>query len=292
MKHFRIAAALLLVFCFLSFAGCDTLPQVADGGTDTDDLVCIARDCVVLGNRFSDLMMDETAAYFYGFAGTVVGSLRLTVERVLWLKGEGEDFASLSEGSRYTDWDRIAELCCASPYPYYFEGLLYDFQGKTDEAAEAYTYASNMTNYPAEGLDLWYLKDMSVGDLYALRDELRKEEDKIYEVYTPVFYGYERSFYASFAEYLYADAAELFEAGRYPESVIPARYAVRINPKNEDHWTQAVASALYADDPHQAAAWLEEGLKYFPNSEKLDAFYKALTDLSESSDNGGDIGGE
>ena len=292
MKTFKIALVLLTAFCVLSSAGCDTASQAADGGTGAEELVGLARDCAVLGDRFSGLMMDETAAYFYGFAGSVVGSFRLAAERVLWLKGEGDDFASLSEGSRYTDWDRVAELCFASPYPYYFEGLLYEFQGKTDEAAEAYTYASNMTDFPEEGLDLRYLKDMSVEELYALRDELRKEEDKIYEVYTPVFYGYERSFYASFAEYLYADAAELFEAGRYPESVIPARYAVRINPKNEDHWTQAVASALYADDPHQAAAWLEEGLKYFPDSKKLDAFYKALTDLSESSDNGGDIGGE
>ena len=282
MDIMKKALAIALCLSVLTLAGCDSikLPDGRSGGSSANDLIKIADVCIAEGQRFQNLLMDETAAYFYGFAGSAVGSMRLAVERILWLKGEGDSFEVLTEGSRYTDWDTLGELCFASPYPYYFEGLVYDVQGMEDEANEAYSRAAIMTNFPDEGLDFYYLKDMSVSDLYALRDRLRTTENGIYEDYTPVIYGYERTVYASSAEYLLLDAYELLEQESYEAAMIPARYGVRQNPKIEEGWVVAVTAAMYADKPYQATKWLEEGLKYFPESEGLGVLRKALTDIS------------
>lgn len=260
-------------------------PTVSDTSsesvTDPKAFLNLYDVCVSQGDRFTNLLMDETAAYFYGMAGTAVSSLRLAVERILWLKGEGESFASLSEGSRYTDWDTIAEICYASPYPYYFEGLIYDVQGETEKATELYSYAAIMTNFPEEGLNLYSLKDLSIDDLYKLRDELRKKEDSLYAVYTPTIYGYERSVYNGSSEYLFADAMEKLEKEQYREAFISARYAVRQNPKSEDNWVVAVIAAISGEEPYLAVTMLDEGLKYFPDSEKLDILLKSINDMSE-----------
>lgn len=279
----RITAVLLCLIMLL-LSGCGALGQ-SDGDEDQTsekDLLKIVDGCISVGNRFQKLLMDESAAYFYGFAGSVAGSMRLAVEYILWLKGEGSSFVSLSEGSRYTDWDTLGELCFASPYPYYFEGLIYDIQGETEKADEAYGFASVMENYPDEGLNFYYLKNLGVSELYALRDTLRKKEDEIYGEYYPEFYGYERSVYAAVPEYLFCDACELMEKEDYKAAMIPARYALRFNPKGEENWVLAVTVALYSDEAYQAAKWLEEGLRYFPESELLQASLKSLKQLNDS----------
>jgi len=283
LKRYRGILALLLTLTVLLAAGCGDGPGGGreESGSDAEELIRTAEGCMAVGDRFSALLMDETAAYFYGFAGSTLGSLRLAAERILWLKGEGEDFGSLARGSRYTDWDALGELCFACPYPYYFEGLIWDVQGMEEEAETAYGRASVMTNFPEDGLDFYSMKDMSTAELYALRDRLREAEEKLYGVYTPVLYGYSRSEFAFSAEYLCLDACELMDGGSYKEALIPARYAVRQNPRSEENWVVAVTAALYADDPYQAAVWLQEGLAYFPESRALGDYLKALQTLSE-----------
>lgn len=262
-------------------SGPASYPSSPEGAvSDTRSLITFADSCKSEGDRFSNLMMDETAAYFYGMSGTALSSLRLTAERILWLKGEGENFASLADGSRYTDWDTIAEICYASPYPYYFEGLIYDVQGETDKASELYGYASIMPNFPEEGLNFYFLRDMSITDLYTLRDELRVKENELYSEYFPVLYGYERTVYNGVSEYLLADAIEKLEAGQYRDAFISARYAVRQNPRSEDYWTVAVVAAMSADEPYLAVSFLDEGLKHFPDSEKLDILKKSINDMA------------
>lgn len=260
-------------------------PAVSDMSSepvsDTKALIEFFKTCVGEGDRFTNLLMDETAAYFYGMAGTAVSSLRLAVERILWLKGEGENFASLSEGSRYTDWDTIAEICYASPYPYYFEGLICEIQGETEKASELYQYASIMANFPNEGLNFYFLRDMSIEDLYKLRDELREAENSLYTEYYPVLYGYERSVYNCMPEYLLADAIEKLEKEQYRDAYIAARYAVRGNPKNEDFWMVAVVAAMSTDEPYLAVSFLDEGLKYFPDGKKLDILRKSINDMAD-----------
>ena len=277
MSSVKKAAALIICLALL-LTGCGGTGRFgfAGNGTSADDLMEAVDICVSQGERFTGLLMDETAAYFYGFAGATASSMRLAVEKILWLKGEGDDFASFAADSRYTDWDTIAEICYASPYPYYFEGLIYDVQGEAEKADELYGYASVMTNFPEEGLDFYWLRDLSVSDLYKLRDELRKIEDGIYGKYTPMITGYERSVFCGISQYLYYDACELFVNESYEAALIPARYALRMDPKMENYWILAVTAAIGADRPHLATVWIEEGMKYFPESEKLGALLKSL----------------
>jgi hypothetical protein len=56
----------------------------------------------------------------------------------------------------------------ASPYPYYFEGLILHVQGKNDEAEPCYTAALMNPAYPDSGVNFYYLKDMEVTELYPL----------------------------------------------------------------------------------------------------------------------------
>lgn len=273
---------IIIALCLLLFAGCSS-PQESkkdEEGLTKEELYKLCDRAISYGKKTSKLLMDETSAYFFGFAGAAISSMRLAVERTLWLKGEGENFAALSEGSRYTDWDTIAEINFASPYPYYFEGLIYDFQGKTEEAGTCYGYAASMDNFPDKGLNFYYLRNMDVSELYALRDELRAREDKIYELWTPDFHGYERSVYNAFPDYMYNDAIERMDAEDYDGAVDTMRIVLRENPKVESFWGAAVIAALYADQPYQAALWLEEGLKYFPKSEKLDTLKKSLEKIA------------
>ena len=278
----RLALLLLTVFTVLALlASCtpaDTPAEESDALTE-EEFFQLIEQSEKYGKKFDNLLMDETAAYFYGFAGASASAMRLAVERVLWLKGEGEDFESLASGSRYTDWDEIAEICYASPYPYYFEGLIFDLQGKTEEAAKAYASSSVMGNFPEKGLNFRYFAEKSNDELYKLRDKLRGYEEEIYGAYRPVLYGYGRTPYNFSAEYLVADAMELCEAGKYAEAMVPARYAVRIRPTEPECWICAITAASYADEAYAATKWLEEALRYHPDHAGLKALASSFTDI-------------
>ena len=283
---FAVLCSLCLIFagCLPGAAQKKEASPAADALTE-QEFFKIIDSSIEYGKKFEALIMDETAAYFYGFAGASVSAMRLAVEKILWLKGEGDDFDSLAAGSRYTDWDVIAEICYASPYPYYFEGLIHSIQGEDEEAAHDYACASVMGNFPEKGLDFYYFKSMSVSKLYDLRDKLRGYEDRIYAEYRPVIYGYERTPYNFSADYLCADAMELLDAGKYEEAVIPALYAVRIRPKAVESWICAITAATYADEAYKATKWLEEALRYFPDHEGLNALASSFNDVNN--ENGG-----
>ena len=292
LKKKLCCLTLAFAFCLFLLAGC------ASPGAETGEENCLTKEelyklvdrAVKYGKQTSGLMMDETSAYFFGFAGAAVSSMRLAVERILWLKGEGEDFDALAAGSRYTDWDTIAEINFASPYPYYFEGLIYDIEGKAEEAGRCYGYAASMENFPDKGLNFYELRNTDVSALYALRDELRKKENEIYELWTPDFHGYERSVYNAFPDYMYNVAVQKMDAEDYPFAVDTMRIVLRENPKVESFWGAAVIAALYADEPYQAALWLEEGLKYFPDSENLGMLKKSIEKIASESEEGGEEG--
>ncbi|MBO4229903.1 MAG: hypothetical protein J5938_06105 [Clostridia bacterium] len=287
----RIASLLLIFFTALALlASCapSDAPGGESGALTEEEFFKLIEESEKYGQKFDNLLMDETAAYFYGFSGASVSAMRLAVERLLWLKGEGDDFDSLTAGSRYTDWDEIAEICYASPYPYYFEGLIFDVQGKSEEAAKAYASAAVMGNYPEKGLSFRYLAGKSTADLYALRDKLRGYEEEIYGLYRPVLHGYGRSPYNFSAEYLCADAMELLDAGKYAEAMVPACYALRIRPTEPECWICAITAAAYADEAYKATKWLEEALRYHPDHEGLNALASSFVDIS--SRNGGEEG--
>ncbi|MBQ1846634.1 MAG: hypothetical protein II135_01385 [Clostridia bacterium] len=283
----KIALLALIVFtlaaALLSCMTAEKPEEMKAEGLSKTEFLEIVSQCEKYGKKFDDLLMEETAAYFYGFAGASVSAMRLAVEKILWLRGEGDDFDSLTEGSRYKDWNTIAEICYASPYPYYFEGMIHEMQGESDAARSCYVNAAMMYNYPEKGLDFYYLKNAPISELYDLRGELCGYEDRIYGEYRPTLYGYERTPYNSSPEYLCADATELLDAGRYDEAMIPAVYAVRIRPTEPECWICAITAASYANEAYKATKWLEEALRYNPDHEGLKALASSFADINEQS---------
>ena len=287
MSFLKRAAAIVLCLCMAAFcSACDegdeeSAPVENVSAVTKDEYVKAVKDCLEKGKRCEKQFLDETAAYFYGFALSSAGSMRFAAEKILWLKGEGNDFSEVTSGSRYTDWDTLAAICYACPFPYYFEGLLCDIQGEGDRAAELYSYASVMDNFPEKGLNFYYMRNLSVEELYALRDELRALEEEVCKEYIPEFTGFERTVYNFSAEYMRACALDLLEREKYDEAMIPVRYAVQFGHLDVSNWVTAVTAALGAEDFYRAASWLSEGLSYFPENESLLGFKSAMLEVAE-----------
>ena len=231
-----------------------------------EDLVEI---CIKNGEYFDSLLMYESSNFWYSQAGAGVGALRLAIERILWLLGEGENFASLSQGSRITSWDELEMMCPSSPYPWYFEGLIYDVQGKADDAAYCYAGAESLLNYPDGGMDFHFLKDMPIADLYTARDRLRAIEERLYSEYEPDNTGIEPDPWNGRPDYLISQIVVLTGDEKCEEAMPYAEELVRMAPFEAVNWYSAVVTALGAGEPSYAVIWLREGLGYHPEDKSL-----------------------
>ena len=121
--------------------------------------------------------------YIYGVAQAEISSLRLCIDTVLWLKGEGADLAEVIGDAPYKTWDEIVGAGLGSSAPFYFEGLLYQFQGEKDKADACFERAGYN---PLKGeRDFYYLRRLSVEELYTLQAAVSELEDKVYRLYTP-----------------------------------------------------------------------------------------------------------
>ena len=219
------------------------------------------------------------AESYYAFAGCSVSSLRYAVENILWLKGEGSDLASFTADSPYAGWDEIASICYASPYPYYFEGLVFHVQAKNDEAKECYTNALYNPAYPEDGVNFYYLKEMSVDELYKLRDTLRAKETEIYAKYAPTLIEAERDPYFFETSYLRAKSAKAMESGDYAAASTYAKIAVANDPLDSENFKNAVLCCIASDELKEAGRYLDWGLVIAPEDEGLNSLYQIFSQL-------------
>lgn len=255
--------------------------SVIGDGTSYSDFIEVMTGIKEYGDTVAGLDLPVQSEYYYSFAGASVSALRYATEYILWLKGEGDTLASFTSASRYTGWKTIAEINYASPYPSYFEGLLLEIQGKTDECIDPYASAAIMTLFPEEGLDFYYLKQMSVSGLYDLRDKLRALEDSIYAEYSPVLTGHDWDKYMFDKDYLVALSAKSVEAGEYAESLFYAKQALKADPFDTTVWHNAVMCAVYAEEIGLAGEYVDEGLAIFPDDSQLKDFRKMILDAWE-----------
>ena len=255
----------------------DEDPVVGDG-TSYTSFIEVMRQIKEFGDRTSEYGLTVNAEYYYSFAGASISAFRYAVECILWLKGEGDTLDSFTADSRYSGFDRIAEINYASPYPSYFEGLLYEVQGKYDECVTPYAYASIMPMFPEEGLDFYYLKKMSIDGLYELRDSLREVEEEIYGVYSPVLTGHEWDRKLFDTEYLLGMSASEISESEYESALFYAKQALKSNPFIERSWQNAAACAMYAEQLELMGEYVEEGLAIFPEDEKLLILKQVLID--------------
>lgn len=275
----KITAALLCFLLVLSLAACGGNAPNKDGDTSTKDFLKAMDDMCASGDKLKEQGLSLQAESYYAFAGGSVSALRYAAEYILWLKGEGETLDALTADSRYSGWDEIATVCYASPYPYYFEGLLWQIQGEKDKAKTAYENTLLNPAYPADGVDFYYLKNMETDKLYALRDELRTKETEIYGKYTPHLISVERDPYLFDTSYLRAKSAEAMEAENYASAATYAQIAVSNDPLDAENFKNAVLCFIAADKLEAAGEYLDWGMLLAPEDDGLQKLYSIFETL-------------
>lgn len=231
------------------------------------------------GDRAAKLTLDAQSDYYYSLSGAGISSMRYAVEYILWLKGEGEDLTSFTADSLYTGWDTIAGINYASPYPYYFEGLIYHIQGKTEEAVDCYANASIMPLFPEEGLDFFYFKDLKIEELYSLRDELRTQEEALYVSFHPGNSGIPRDYRNYDCSYLCSLAREACDTEDYRMAYLYSKSALKNDAFNAVNYITAAACGIGAEDYITAADYVDEGLLIAPDDEGLKQLSEAIIGL-------------
>ena len=250
-----------------------------NGGGDYAVFTKAMTDIMDAGKDLEEQGLDFAAQSLYAFSGSSLSSLRYAVENILWLKGEGDSIEDITNGSRYAGWDEIAAVSYASPYPYYFEGLLYHVQGIEDESTACYTAALMNPAYPEDGVDFYYLKNMEVADLYKLRDELRELENAVYALITQSPVMIERDKYSFYPEYLRAKGAEALENGDNAGALAYAKAAVTNDCFDPLNYKSAVICAIAAEDTEAAGKYLDAGLFIAPEDDGLKQLFTAFESL-------------
>ncbi len=250
-----------------------------DGDTAYPDFIRAMDELCASGDTLREQGLTLQADSYYAFAGCSISSLRFAVECILWLKGEGDDIASFTADSRYAGWEQIATISYASPYPYYFEGLVYHVQAKNEDATAYYQNALLNPAYPDDGVNFYYLKDTSVQELYAMRDALRAKEDEIYAKFAPTLIAVERDPYLFETGYLRAKSAEAMASGDYTAAATYAKIAVANDPLDAENFKNAVLCCIASDELSEAGSYLDWGLLIAPDDEGLGSIYQVFLQM-------------
>ncbi len=240
-----------------------------------DQLLCEAENNLKAARYSTDMGLVLQGEYFYGQAQASVSSLRYAIDIILWLMGEGDSLADVTDGAPYRDWDDIVASGMCSPMPYYFEGLTLEIQGKTEDANACYQYALSNPTY--EERDFWYLRNMSVKELYELREKVIALELEIFEEYTPhtklctlTRTGIEYS-----PTYHLTLAAQASFDGNNQLAWNCALNALLTNPTMPELYSSAISYGLCAKAT-ETLDIINEGLSSFPDDEALNAIAEAI----------------
>lgn len=230
-----------------------------------------------MGDSYNDVGMTLQAQYLYGIAGSSISALRFAIDNIINMKGQ-EGLVDFQDNS-YKDWESIAKISFASPYPYYFEGLINQIKGNEDYAEEAYKNAILNSNFPEDGISFYYLNDLSTEELSKLRQELYSIESSIYDVFTPEPYEIDRHPMNFNDEYLRAKAKEVLE--REPNNYSEARKyyyaALRANPFEVKNFACCAIIAIFENDIDGAINYVNDGFWVDEDNEELNQLATWLT---------------
>ena len=254
----------------------DTVQEINESAPLHEQLMTEAQNYIVQARDLAEKGMTLQAEYVYGMAQAEISSLRLCLDTILWLKGEGDDLDAVIGDARYRDWDTIVGTGLGSPMPFYFEGLLDTIQGKDEEAEQLYTIAKDNPNYTER--DFYYLKGMPVDELYALREEVSALENALIAEYSPRTKlieprtGLENSYaYHLGLASLYSDG-ELTE-----ESLQSAINALASDPLEPTLYVAVALYAVDAGDIDAAYDYINEGLYVFPEDNYINYMAAAIS---------------
>ena len=288
----RILSLLLVLVLALSLCACDSIKDIFNPSTSDDPpelsglekpdadapahehLYYKSEQMMVYARHSENLGAELQSYYYYGMALAPISSLRFCIDNILWLKGEGEVVADIVGNAPYGNWDDIVYTGIGSPMPFFFEGLLFTFQGKSDEAAECYKKAKANPTY--EEMDFNYLKSMSIEDLYALKKECGEKESKILNEYSPKTMMYAERTGAEFSPIYHAAlAADMLEAEDNYAVMCCFLNAVISNPQIPDYYASAALMAMQNNKTNMATTIVNDGLIAFPKNGEIN--YVAAT---------------
>lgn len=224
-----------------------------------------------IGNEYTDQGLQIQAQYAYGWAAASISAMRYCVDCLLYLKGEGNTLEDVVDG-RLSNWDEIGAMNYASPYPYYFEGLVYNFQDKNEDAQRCYEKALvNPAFSPENDEALMILITMSTNELKSVKKKLIELEEKIYAVYKPKKTHYPRRELNFSDKYLRTLARESLVAdeSNYPGALRHYEMALAVNPFEGDNFVGCALMHLYMDQIDKAFFYVNEGLYADPDHEGL-----------------------
>ncbi len=274
-----LCAAVLPCSCGIS--GLFRRGQEKNGNDAQAELIERAESFLQTAERQSDAGMSISGGYFYGMAQAEVSSLRLCVDTLLWLLGEGENLEEVIGDAPYRDWDSITAAGLGSDAPFYFEGLILTFRGREAEAKSCYEKAGANPNHAER--DFYYLRHMSTDELYTLRDELRALEDRIASEYTPRTVLCAARTGAEFSPEYHLALAQLAEDPANAAQC--ALNALFTSPYEAALYSAAAAYALDASDAGLGTGLINEGLFLYPEDAELN-YLAALVSLSSGDADG------
>lgn len=223
------------------------------------------------GNTYLEQGLQLQAHYSFGWSAASVSSMRYCIDCLLFLKGEGESLEGVV-GGRLSDWDKIAAMNYSSPYPYFFEGLVFNVQGKNDYAQKCYEKALINPAFSDENDKvLMVLGALSQDDLKYLKNKLEAVEDKIFKAYEPDTRPYPRCEMNYSDKYLRTLAKEALTASEtdYRGALRHYEVALSVNPFEGDNYVGCALMNFYLNDIDKTYYYVNEGLFVDPEHEGL-----------------------
>lgn len=268
-------AALTAVLCSCSlFGGKGKIPGSSEIYEDYKETINTLFD------RGYEYELDDArtlSEYNYSLALSGASSLRLMIDRILYLKGEGASFAEVVGAQPYSEWDEVRRVSRNSPYPAFFEGLVYEMQDKKDEAELCYREAQLCDGFTLALKDFLYLKDLKTDDLKALRSETAELESKIYSRCHNSFEG-AMSYLDWLPEYHIEQAETVLKTGKpdFSAALIHYENALSADPYCVNLYAVCAITAFYADKSDTALRYIGEGLYLSPEHGDLNAVAAAF----------------
>ncbi len=238
------------------------------------------------GHEFAEAGLMIAADYPYGTAAASISAMRYGVDCLLEAKGE-----ALPQDDRLSNWDEIAALGWASPYPYLFEGIVLEAVGDSDAALSCYTKAALNPALSQDDDNLRYILLLDVPKLEALRTALAEAEDNIFAVYTPMPAAIPRSEHNFSPLYLRDQCRVALEisdtetgepAPDYDMALQYTHGALALEPFNGDNYAVLAAVYLAMEQPSVAIHWLNEGLFIEPENEMLTTLATSIEEVMGS----------
>lgn len=277
--------ALSLSACALPFfppAGGSGSDSPSSDGARHERLLAEVSEWVSGAETQSDMGLSFQSDYTYGIAQAEVSSLRLCIDTVLWLRGEGENFAAVVGDAPFKTWDEITAAGPASDAPLYFEGLIATFRGENEKAAELEKKAK--ANPLHRERDFYYLRNLPIDELYRIRESVSQAEKRIRDAYSPRSVLLAERTGAEFSDAYHLAMAEQRESDP-KEAAQCALNALLVNPRAPVLYASAAAYAMNAGDAESACDILNEALRVFPEDASVNfacALYCAANEETDA----------